>query len=79
MPHARIRLSAGRKDLSRETQIMAFYAGANSIFYGEKLLTTENNDIAEDLSMIKDAGLEIEKNHSLPINTKFPLEKAEYA
>ncbi|MEM6603277.1 MAG: biotin synthase BioB [Pseudomonadota bacterium] len=59
MPRARIRLSAGRKDFSKETQMLAFYAGANSIFYGEKLLTTDNNDAAEDLSMIKEAGLKV--------------------
>ncbi len=57
MPKARVRLSAGRKKLSQETQILCFMAGANSIFYGEKLLTSENNDAAEDLKMLKAAGL----------------------
>ena len=57
MPKSRIRLSAGRKRLSQEAQILCFAAGANSIFYGEKLLTTENNDAAEDQKMIKRAGL----------------------
>ncbi len=41
-PHAKVRLSAGRTSLSKEAQAMAFYAGANSIFYGDKLLTTPN-------------------------------------
>jgi biotin synthase len=62
MPTSRIRLSAGRKNLSKEAQMMALYVGANSIFYGEKLLTTENNDIAEDLAMINETGLKVEKN-----------------
>ncbi len=57
MPRARIRLSAGRRSLSDETQILCFLAGANSIFYGEKLLTTDNNDAAADRALIEAAGL----------------------
>ena len=52
MPNSRIRLSAGRKKLSKETQILCLLAGANSIFYGESLLTTENNDMIEDQKLI---------------------------
>jgi biotin synthase len=48
MPKARVRLSAGRSFLSREAQILCLVAGANSIFYGEKLLTTGNNGVNED-------------------------------
>jgi len=48
MPHARVRLSAGRSDMSDEMQALCFLAGANSIFYGEKLLTTGNPDTARD-------------------------------
>src|SRR5205823_1431931 len=48
MPKARVRLSAGRRSLSDEAQILCFLAGANSIFYGEKLLTTSNNDAQDD-------------------------------
>ncbi len=59
MPKARVRLSAGREMLNREAQILCLMAGANSIFYGEKLLTTANNDTAEDQDMIKDAGLKV--------------------
>ena len=59
MPKARVRLSAGRKDYSKETQIMCLMAGANSIFYGEKLLTTANNDAQEDLDLIAEAGLKV--------------------
>jgi biotin synthase len=57
MPRARVRLSAGRTSLSREAQLMCLYAGANSIFFGEKLLTTPNPDADEDLALIRDAGL----------------------
>ena len=59
MPKARVRLSAGRESLGREAQILCFMAGANSIFYGEKLLTTDNNDSDQDQQMIKDVGLKV--------------------
>ncbi len=52
MPQARIRLS-------REAQTLCFLAGANSIFYGEKLLTTANNDADNDREMIAALGLEV--------------------
>ena len=57
MPRSRVRLSAGRDSLSREAQMLCMLAGANSIFYGEKLLTTPNPDANEDLALIRDAGL----------------------
>ncbi len=57
MPHTRVRLSAGRQELSREAQLMCLYAGANSIFYGEKLLTTPNPESSEDLDLMRAAGL----------------------
>jgi biotin synthase len=57
MPNAKVRLSAGRTDLSREAQLMCLYAGANSIFYGEQLLTTPNPDETDDRGLIEDAGL----------------------
>ena len=59
MPKTRVRLSAGRTSFSKETQILCLMAGANSIFYGDKLLTTDNNDTQEDLSLIEDAGLKV--------------------
>jgi biotin synthase len=59
MPKARVRLSAGRAELTHEAQALCFMAGANSIFYGEKLLTTANNDVAEDRRMIETLGLKI--------------------
>ena len=55
-----VRLSAGRRSLTREAQVLCFLAGANSIFYGDKLLTTANNDVSDDLALIEDAGLSIE-------------------
>ena len=57
MPKSRVRLSAGRKDLSNEAQILCFMAGANSIFYGDKLLTTGNNDTTSDVNLLKSVGL----------------------
>ena len=61
MPASRVRLSAGRLSLSREGQLLCFLAGANSIFFGEKLLTTGNPDVAADLALLADAGLTIAK------------------
>jgi biotin synthase len=57
LPRARVRLSAGRSELTREAQLLALYAGANSIFYGDKLLTTPNPDTSEDRALLRDAGL----------------------
>jgi biotin synthase len=57
MPKSRVRLSAGRQSLSREAQLLCFLAGANSIFFGEKLLTTGNPDTVDDMQMLADAGL----------------------
>ena len=58
MPRARVRLSAGRLALSREAQVLCFLAGANSIFYGEKLLTTGNPDVARDRALMARLGIE---------------------
>jgi len=66
MPASRVRLSAGRQNFTKETQILCLMAGANSIFYGDKLLTTANNDTEDDLSMIREAGLEVEAPASDP-------------
>jgi biotin synthase len=57
MPASKVRLSAGRLALSREAQVLCFLAGANSIFYGEKLLTTGNPDVEADMALLRDAGL----------------------
>jgi biotin synthase len=53
MPKSYVRLSAGRKRLSDEGQALAFLAGANSIFYGEKLLTTDNADADADRALLE--------------------------
>jgi biotin synthase len=52
-----VRLAAGRKQLSRETTLLCFLAGANSIFFGEKLLTTPNPLPDDDESLLKDLGM----------------------
>lgn len=57
MPETQVRLSAGRINWSREGQAMCFFAGANSIFSGDKLLTTPNNDLNEDMRMFEILGL----------------------
>lgn len=57
MPASKVRLSAGRTELSREAQLMCMYAGANSIFYGDQLLTTPNPEENEDNALIAAAGL----------------------
>ena len=57
MPASMVRLSAGRVTMSMEEQAHCFMAGANSIFTGEKLLTTCNNDLNEDMEMFKILGL----------------------
>jgi biotin synthase len=57
MPKARVRLSAGRKALSQEAQILCFLAGANSIFYGERLLTTDNNERDDDRRLMATVGV----------------------
>ncbi len=57
MPATQVRLSAGRINWSREGQALCFFAGANSIFSGDKLLTTPNNDLNEDMKMFELLGL----------------------
>ena len=54
LPKTRVRLSAGRKKFSNETQLLCLLAGANSIFYGDSLLTTENNEMDEDKKLISE-------------------------
>lgn len=57
IPKAKVRLSAGRTQMSRETQALCYFAGANSIFYGDKLLTTANPRANEDLQLLRELGL----------------------
>jgi biotin synthase len=56
MPQSRVRLSAGRLSLSHEAQLLALFAGANSIFIGEKLLTTPNVAEDEDRRLLAEVG-----------------------
>lgn len=57
MPTSYVRLSAGREQMNEQTQAMCFMAGANSIFYGCKLLTTPNPEEDKDLQLFRKLGL----------------------
>jgi len=59
MPGSRVRLSAGRSDMTDEMQALCFLAGANSIFYGERLLTTDNPVADEDQQLFRRLGLKM--------------------
>ena len=58
LPNARVRLAAGRTWLSREGQALCFFAGANSIFYGDKLLTAKNPAADVDVALLRELGLQ---------------------
>ena len=58
MPASKVRLSAGRRSVTRECAALCFLAGANSIFVGEKLLTTPNPDRDEDEQLFRDLGIQ---------------------
>ncbi len=62
LPKARVRLAAGRTRISREGQALCFFAGANSIFYGDKLLTAKNPAADVDVTLLRQLGLRIESN-----------------
>lgn len=70
MPRSHVRLSAGRQSMTDEMQALCFLAGANSIFYGEKLLTTGNPDVERDRQLFTRLGLKPEQ---------LPLERAHIA
>jgi len=61
MPKSHVRLSAGRTEMSDEMQALCFFAGANSIFYGDKLLTTDNPDANNDMALINRLGMHVEE------------------
>ncbi len=63
MPYSRVRLSAGREQLSREAQILCLQAGADSIFYGDSLLTTSNPDVVSDKELLAQAGVQANWDH----------------
>jgi biotin synthase len=60
MPRAMVRLSAGRRELGDGIQALCFFAGANSVFYGDKLLTTGNPDVAGDRALFARLGLTVQ-------------------
>jgi len=57
MPHSHVRLSAGREAMNEQMQALAFFAGANSIFYGDKLLTTANPQADKDMQLFSRLGI----------------------
>jgi len=61
MPKSHVRLSAGREQMNEQMQAMCFFAGANSIFYGERLLTTENPAAEKDRALFEKLGIRPEK------------------
>jgi biotin synthase len=65
LPKARVRLAAGRTRISREGQALCFFAGANSIFYGDKLLTAKNPAADVDVALLRELGLQIETNEAV--------------
>jgi biotin synthase len=81
MPQTHVRLSAGRTEMSDETQAMCFFAGANSIFYGEKLLTTGNPEADKDLALMKRLGMrpEASTKEALQAETQHPEAKRQIA
>src|SRR5690606_21593748 len=60
MPKSYVRLSAGRETMNEQMQAMCFFAGANSLFYGEKLLTTPNPDANTDMALFGKRGIQPE-------------------
>ena len=83
MPQSHVRLSAGRENMSDEMQALCFMAGANSIFYGNKLLTTANPEANRDLQLFKRLGINTEQRHDADdetteavLNAKIAMEAA---
>lgn len=69
MPHSRVRLAAGREQMSDELQALTFFAGANSIFYGKRLLTTPNPEADHDVQLFKRLGMRAETNEDFDDTT----------
>ncbi len=65
LPKARVRLAAGRTRISREGQAFCFFAGANSIFYGDKLLTAKNPTADLDVALLRELGLHVESTQGV--------------
>jgi biotin synthase len=66
LPMAKVRLSAGRTRLSKEAQALCLFAGANSIFYGEKLLTAKNPGVNQDRQLLKALDLKTQAPFAVP-------------
>ena len=64
VPKAKVRLSAGRTHFSDEGQALCFFAGANSIFYGDKLLTAKNPAVKKDMELLKSLGLKAQEPYT---------------
>ncbi len=69
MPRSKVRLSAGREKLSKEAQIICFQCGANSIFYGDELLTTSNPACDTDRKLLEEVGVSFNKNFAFDKKT----------
>ena len=65
MPQSHVRLSAGRESMNEQMQAMCFFAGANSIFYGERLLTTDNPAAEKDRALFVKLGIRPEKRQDV--------------
>lgn len=78
MPASYVRLSAGRSEMSDEMQALCFLAGANSIFYGERLLTTDNPEADKDRALLQRLGIETEQTVETEVKAaKVPCKQAQ--
>ncbi|MEW8378204.1 MAG: hypothetical protein AB2613_08400, partial [Candidatus Thiodiazotropha taylori] len=78
MPNSYVRLSAGRGEMSDEMQALCFLAGANSIFYGERLLTTDNPEADRDRALLQRLGMKTEALVETEVKAaKTPCQKAQ--
>ena len=68
MPLSKVRLSAGRENLTKEAQILCFLCGANSIFYGDELLTTSNPSCDSDRNLLEELGISYNKDFKVNKN-----------
>jgi biotin synthase len=73
LPRSKVRLSAGRSRLTREAQALCFFAGANSIFYGNKLLTADNPEADADRELLRDLGLVPQQPFSEMTASRLPV------
>jgi biotin synthase len=78
MPGAYVRLSAGRTEMHDAVQALCFHAGANSLFYGERLLTTPNPEADHDRRLFARLGIEAETAHT-PADPPDPSAEAAHA